>query len=117
MEIKISAPEIVNALDTLSNVMDRLMKQIVALEEQGPCPSQIVDVPAETITQEEGDGAGAPGPAKVVSKEEVIARLGVLVAGGKQAELKALLAKFGAAKMSEVPAEKRAELLAAAEAI
>lgn len=53
----------------------------------------------------------------VVDIEVVRARLAELAKAGKQAEVKALLSEFGAVRVSDVAAERRGELLEAAEAI
>lgn len=53
----------------------------------------------------------------VVTLEEVRAKLAIFTRAGRQAEVKKLLGDFGAAKLTEVPAEKYPELLKEAEAI
>ena len=49
--------------------------------------------------------------------EQVRAKLADLQRQGKRAEVKALIQSFGVSKLSEVPAEKYAELMAKAEEI
>ena len=49
--------------------------------------------------------------------EQVRAKLADLTRKGKRAEVKALIQSFGASKLSEVPVEKYAELMAKAEEI
>ncbi len=49
--------------------------------------------------------------------EDVRAVLADISRTGKTAEMKALLTKFGATKLSDIPAERYPELLSAAEAI
>lgn len=58
----------------------------------------------------------APAP-KVVTLEEVRARLGELSSNGKKEEIKSLFAQFGVAKLTELEPAKFGELLAAAEAL
>ena len=55
-----------------------------------------------------------PAPAPV-TLEQVRAKFAALSAAGKAAEAKALVAKFGATKLTEIGAEHYAALLAAAE--
>lgn len=52
-----------------------------------------------------------------VTLEQVRAKLSALAQAGKQTEVKKLLTDLGAAKLTDVPAEKYGELLAAAEGI
>lgn len=52
-----------------------------------------------------------------VTLEQVRAKLAELTRNGKREQVKALLNEFGANKLSEVPADKYAELMAKAEGI
>jgi len=52
-----------------------------------------------------------------VTLEEVRAKLAALSQAGKKAEAKALLDQFGVAKLTDLPSDKYAEVLAAAEEI
>lgn len=65
--------------------------------------------------------AAAPAPAAAspseVTLEQVRAKLAALSQAGKAATVKELIAGFGVAKLTEVPADKYAELLAQAEAL
>lgn len=56
-------------------------------------------------------------PTPTVTLEEVRAKLAGLSQSGKQAEVKTLIKKFGAKKLTEIPKEKYPELLALAEAM
>lgn len=58
-----------------------------------------------------------PATSANVSLEEVRTKLAELVKAGHQAEVKQLLASFGATKLSEVPADRYAELMEKAGAI
>jgi hypothetical protein len=49
--------------------------------------------------------------------EQVRAKLAALTQGGKQAEVKALITKYGAKKLSDIPEERYPELLKNAEGI
>lgn len=59
----------------------------------------------------------APPAPVAVTLEQVRARLAQLSQAGKTAEIKALLSKFGAAKLTDLSSEKFADLLTAAEAL
>lgn len=78
--------------------------------EADPAPETEPDAEPATAEPEETEPE-----APTVTLEEVRAKLAGLAQGGKQAQVKELLGKFGASKLTEVPAEKYAELLAAAE--
>jgi hypothetical protein len=54
---------------------------------------------------------------KVITLEAVRTKLTSLSQSGKQAEVKVLIKKFGVAKLTDIPKEKYAELLKAAEEI
>jgi len=76
--------------------------------------------PAATPAADETPAA-APAPAAAspseVTLEQVRAKLAALSQAGKAATVKELIAGFGVAKLTEVPADKYAELLAQAEAL
>ncbi len=58
-----------------------------------------------------------PEPVPEVSLEQVRDKLATLSSAGKRAQVKELLSQFGVSKLTEIPKERYAELLAAAEAI
>lgn len=59
----------------------------------------------------------AASPSKAITLEEVRAKLAALSQAGKTAEVKALIGTFGAGKLTDITADKYAEVLVAAEAI
>ena len=59
----------------------------------------------------------AASPSKPITLEEVRAKLAALSQAGKTAEVKALIGTFGAGKLTDIAADKYAEVLVAAEAI
>lgn len=67
--------------------------------------------------EEETKESAASSSTSSVSLETVRGQLASLSQAGKAAEVKALIAKFGAAKLTDIPAEKYADLMAAAEAL
>ncbi|MBG9786993.1 hypothetical protein ABD74_04565 [Brevibacillus laterosporus] len=66
----------------------------------------------EEKAKEEG-GTGE----QIIPLETVRAKLAALAKSGKQAEVKELLASFGASKLTDIPAERYLQLLTQAEAI
>lgn len=72
-------------------------------------------VPDEAPADEPAEEA--PAPAAPVTLEQVRARLAELSQAGKTAAIKALLSKFGAAKLTDIPADKFGAVLAEAEAL
>ena len=54
---------------------------------------------------------------KKVTMDDIQAMLGKLVNAGKREEVKELISSFGASRLSEIPAEKYADLMKKAEVI
>lgn len=71
-------------------------------------PKPVDDTPPATNTE-----VAAP----MVTLEQVRAKLGALSQAGKQAQVKALIEKFEAKKLTDIPKEKYPELLKEAEAL
>jgi hypothetical protein len=77
-----------------------------------------VDVPNESAaepSEPEAPAASTASSPEPVTLEEVRAVLAKLSQGGKGAEVKALISQFGAAKLTEIPADKYSDVLAAAQ--
>lgn len=72
---------------------------------------------AEPSAQEAPAAQTVSSPAPSVSLEEVRAKLAELSQAGKQQQVVALIASMGARKLTEIPAEKYASLMAQAEAL
>ncbi len=88
------ALEVVNDLRSLANSIEDLVKLVETNETK----------PVETKVE-------------LPSLEEVRHRLALLSQSGKQPEVKALITKYGARKLSEIPKEKYPDLLRDAEEI
>lgn len=74
-------------------------------------PTEVVDlVPVEVVEQ-------TTEVLEPISIEAVRVVMAEKVKQGLQAEVKALIGSFGVTKLTEVPADKRAELLAGAESL
>jgi len=71
----------------------------------------------EALASELAGWAGPAGPEKAATLEEVRAALGEKSADGYTAEIRALLAKHGAPKLSQIDPARYAALLADAEAL
>lgn len=65
----------------------------------------------------EGDEPKERAEDKLPTLEQVRAKLAALTQSGRQSEAKALIAKYGAKKLSEIPRERYPELLKDAEGI
>jgi hypothetical protein len=78
-------------------------------EAAAPAPTE---APAPVETE-----APAPKPAATVKLEDVRSVLATLSQNGKAGEVKRLLGEFGYAKLTDVPEDRYADLLAAAEAL
>ena len=80
-------------------------------------PAAAETAPAEAAEPAAASESPSEAPAAAVTLEEVRAKLAALSQAGKKAEAKALLDQFGVAKLTDLPADKYAEVLAAAEEI
>ena len=122
IKVEIKTPmELVHAILALAETMaivvdkqkgDALVDQHLARENE----IETQNTPPEPAKGEEkADTPPWEGEAPKVTLEQVRAKLAVLSQNGKQAEVKELLKKFGAKKLTDVPAEKYGELLTATE--
>ncbi|MTI95410.1 MAG: hypothetical protein FH749_07960 [Firmicutes bacterium] len=98
IEITILAPQLSEAIYALAK----------ALEGQAVSAPPVSTSTSSTVEQE---------PKQTVSLEQVRAKLANLSQNGKQAEVKQIITDFGASKLTEIPAERYAEVLARAEKI
>lgn len=116
--ISINAPELVEAMNRLAvalengSVKPAQVEQLKETLEAEALPAKPVKPkketkPAEPIAEEK------PQP----SLEDVRKVLGALSQNGKQVEVKALIASFGATKLTEIDKSQYADLLAKAEAL
>ena len=117
--IKVEAEELVKAINDLAHAVNNVSASINAMAEFSAIKQQPEPEPAET-EQPKPEPDKAEQPKQQEKKEEipletVRAKLAVLSRSGKKDEVKALLQKFGASKLTDVPKEKYPELMAAAE--
>lgn len=99
--ININAPDLVAALHALAGALQK--------STEAPAPT----IPPKTESKPTPEEVSEP----TISLETVRAKLATLAQGGKQAEVKALIAKFGAKKLTDIAVAKYPELLAAAEGL
>jgi len=122
--IKIEAPALVDAINALAVAIAGNMELLLdgpgaraaaPANTSAPAePKAVETTPAETSTDPK---QGAATTTQAYTLEQVRAKLADLSRGGKQAEVKALLNKLGAKKLTEVPEEKYPELMKEAEKI
>lgn len=98
-----------------------VVEQAAEAVEEKPAKKPKAAKPAVTpaVTEEATPAAPAPAPASPseVTLEQVRAKLAALSQAGKAADVKALIGRYNVAKLTDVPKDKYAELLAAAEGI
>jgi len=99
----------------LDRALTEAEAEAAAAEEEDTAAAE-EDVPVEEDTAAEED-APAEEKAATITLEEVRAKLAALSQGGKQAEVKALITKYGAQKLSDIPEDKYQALLKEAEEI
>jgi hypothetical protein len=116
--VRIEAPELVAAIQALAgslgaNPSVQVMPKTEAVE---PEKTEKAEKSTEPV-EEEGPKPEVKTEDKPssIKLETVRAKLAALSQSGKQTEVKQLLLKFEAKKLTEIPEEKYAELLAAAE--
>ena len=97
VNLKVDASDLVAAIAALTTALAGT--QTVEVETAKPEP-EVTSEPEPTITL-----------------ETVRARLAALSQNGKQAEVKALISKYGAKKLTEIPADKYPALMAEAEGL
>jgi hypothetical protein len=77
--------------------------------------AEVPNEPAAEPSEPEAPAASTASSPVAVTLEDVRGVLAKLSQGGKAAEVKGLISKFGAAKLTEIPADKYADVLAAAQ--
>lgn len=110
--ITIQAPELVLAIEDLAQALQNL--QSGGVLKAVPAISEGEAIPAPETEEKPTEAAQEPQTEKPVDIETVRAELAVLTKKGKREEVRALIQRFGAEKLPEVPPEKFRELLAEA---
>ena len=114
--VTIKAPELSSAITALATALSGTKftlpeKADIATKAKPAAPVTPTAAPAS------GPASGAIEPELAVTFEAVRAKLAAVAQAGKQAEVKKLLNKYGAAKLSDIPKNKYAELMADVEGI
>lgn len=107
MEIKVTveaSPELMTAIDTLTTTLANL----VGLKEK--TKPTTTSAPAETKETKPADKT-KPAHQPAYTLETVRAKLAALSQSGKQKEVKAIIESFGAAKLTDIPAENYPEVM------
>lgn len=122
-----NAAEISRGIRELAAILDAsareaggtLSTEVAAKADPVTTITQAPDTPVSSPPEPPTSPMPPPAPAEAggVSMEDVRAKLAALVQAGKQAEVRELLAAFGATKLSEIPAERYGELMEKAGAI
>jgi pyruvate/2-oxoglutarate dehydrogenase complex dihydrolipoamide acyltransferase (E2) component len=105
------APKRTRKSATLTTQSDSAASVTASTESSAEVPNE----PAAAPSEPEAPAASTASSPAPVTLEEVRGVLAKLSQGGKAAEVKGLISKFGAAKLTEIPADKYADLLAAAQ--
>lgn len=98
-EVKISAPELVEAVRALTEVLGQL------------CKSNILKEVKSTDLQNEEKSEQARKDQEVITLETVRAKLAEISKAGKFEQVKALIAKFGGNKLTDISADKYGDIL------
>lgn len=128
IKITIEAPGLVAAINSLAEALAGSKSgsttvvsyaPVVTATAEEPKPQEVEtnEVPDKSEPTPDPAPETATESASTVTLEEVRAKLAKLSQAGKQAQVKALITQFGASKLTEIPAEKYAELMSAAEEI
>jgi hypothetical protein len=113
--IKVEAPEIVEAINRLSQSMATTSR--IVHDEPAPKAKRVkAEAPIEPAPAPEVE-APVEAPAANVTLVQVRARLAELSSEGKKDAIKKLMADLGVSKLTEVKEEQYAELMSAAEAL
>ena len=121
--VKLEAPEIASAICTLAEALSGQTKKVETVIKSSAITQTAATTPnADTTEIKDPDSTTSTTPTTepstpAVTLEQVRAKLATLSQSGKQAQVKKLITDFGAKKLTEVPAEKYAELLTAAEGL
>ena len=100
--------------------MTTIKIDIPAISELADAIHVLASARYEAALIKQGEPAAAEEPKKEtepITLEQVRAKLAALTQGGKQAEVKTLIEKYGGAKLSDIPKDKYSELMQEAEGI
>lgn len=124
VDVNLTAPELAESIKRLAeaflnaNETENIVQKVRQTE---PTVKKSKRKSAEKMIEEIQEEGKEAQPNNVESKkitlEEVRSKLALLSQDGKQTQVKALITKFGAKKLSDIPSEQYSELLEEAEAL
>ncbi|CAB4145895.1 hypothetical protein UFOVP474_63 [uncultured Caudovirales phage] len=110
------SPETPQQIAALTQAMLAYLGTTTPVEAEAPeAPTEAPKTVVRKLKKPEAPAAETP--ASTVTLEQVRAKLTELSQGGKAADVKTLIAKFGGTKLTDLKAEQYADVLAAAEAL
>ena len=113
VKVKLESPELMTAILALVEVLPRVKLEAVKPSEDG----QVADVTEKVIKVEEKKHEAKKEEIKIITLEEVRLKLASLSQTGKQKEVKALIVKYGANKLTDLDPTCYEELLKEAEVL
>ena len=127
VDVNLTAPELAESIKRLAEALPNFLNAneseniVQKVRETEPTVKKSKRKSAEKMIEEIQEEGKDAQPNKVESKkitlEEVRSKLALLSQDGKQTQVKALITKFGAKKLSDIPSEQYSELLEEAEAL
>lgn len=113
LKIKLESPELMTAILALVEVIQKVQLDTVKASEG----EQVADAKEKVIKVEEKKYEAKKEKIKIITLEEVRLKLASLSQAGKQKEVKALIVKYGANKLTDLNPSCYDELLKEAEVL
>lgn len=118
VKVTLESPELMAAILALAEALPQIkLGAVLPIKEQQTVEPNTEVIKTESKNEESVKAEIKKEEIKTVALEDVRAKLAALSQAGKQKEVKALIKKFGANKLTEVAAENYEALLKEAEAI
>lgn len=127
VDVNLTAPELAESIKRLAEALPNFLNAneseniVQKVRETEPtvkkCKRKSAEKMIEEIQEEGKDAQPNKVESKKITLEEVRSKLALLSQDGKQTQVKALITKFGAKKLSDIPSEQYSELLEEAEAL
>lgn len=118
VKVRLESPELMAAILALAEALPQIkLGAVLPIKEEQTVEPNTEVIKTESKNQEPLKQEFKKEESKTVTLEDVRAKLAALSQAGKQKEVKALIKKFGANKLTEVAAENYEALLKEAEAI
>ncbi|WP_163195251.1 hypothetical protein [Clostridium thermarum] len=118
VKVRLESPELMAAILALAEALPLIkLGAVLPIKEEQTVEPNTEVIKTESKNEESVKEEIKKEQSKTVALEDVRAKLAALSQSGKQKEVKALIKKFGANKLTEVPEEHYEALLKEAEAI